>query len=81
MIKTWLKGHGCSFGEEIHAKDVHIYNIIAVIIQTQKNVFFADNWMFVEARNMAGTATYKQGNTVCIVLPFKVSLLLSLFGH
>ena len=72
------------FGEEIQALNSNIYNIDEVIIQI-RNIYLFHNFIkkllseenkvpgtLFEARNVAGSATYKQ-----IVLSFKVGLFMS----
>ena len=74
-----LKGQYVGFEIEIQSQSFNIYNIDVVIIQTQKYLFIYSilhDWInklssenkvpraVFEARQVAGSATYKQSTTV-----------------
>ena len=76
MIRYVLKGALRGFGEGVQTQNFDIYNINVVMIQTQDFLFF-HNWinkLFLEendflrrqfeAREVAGSARYKQSKTV-----------------
>ena len=60
-IMMQLKGHSVVFGQEIHTLNFNIHNINEIIIQT---CFHKCINRLLEARKVAGSATYKHSKTV-----------------
>ena len=66
--RIYIKGALCSFGEEIHICEVTTITLILISIITWRNKLFSEEKKvprsLLEARKLAGSATYEPSKTV-----------------